>query len=60
MTKQIKASEIKPGMIVDIWGDRILVTETPEPHTDGGRRLIIGGYAVFADQPITLVGHFNP
>lgn len=55
----IKACDVKPGMILNLWGDRIDVTEPVKPHTDGGRRVLIGGYAVFSDQPIELLEHFN-
>ena len=62
MTKQIKASEIQPGMVVDIHGgaERVAVTEA---ITKWGAVQItdsIRWRGLSTDEAVELVGAFNP
>jgi hypothetical protein len=55
----MRVEQVQPGTIVELWGLRIDVTKRPTAHADG-RRLMLDGYAVQADQPVKILGHFNP
>jgi hypothetical protein len=62
MIQQIKASEIQPGMVVDIYGDeRIGVTGA---KANGYGAVVITDSirtrGLSEGEAVTLVGHFNP
>ncbi len=58
--QQIKASEIQPGMVLNIYGERIPVTEMVAKWgaiqiTDGVRWRGLG-----QDEAVEVLGYFNP
>lgn len=63
MVKNLKAHQIKRGMVVDIYDGTQRVAVTKDPVTGSGSVQISDGFEWFGldkNETVKLAGHFNP